>query len=146
MILDIKKETAMLVEIKDISDELDILKIVLDEQKKTLEDMDQVTKNLTKKTPTAMITRDESLSLGNNRVLESHLYRIEKMKKMTEKSHLGVSTPPLQHFSEADLQSSVSASASSRLEAKTSQFLRSPLCTKTIREHLPPGGACARDS
>jgi len=81
----------MLMEIKDISDELDILKIVLNEQKKTMKDMDRVTKKLTKERPTNAITKDENLSLENNRVLESHLYRIEKMKKMTEKSYMGVS-------------------------------------------------------
>ena len=79
--MDIKKETAMLVEIKDISDELDILKIVLDEQKKTMEDMDRVTKELTKERPKTTITKDENLSLENNRVLESHLYRIGKNGK-----------------------------------------------------------------
>jgi len=103
VILDIKKETAMLVEIKDISDELDILKIVLDEQKKTMEDMDRVTKELTKERPKTTITKDENLSLENNRVLESHLYRIEKMVKMAEKSYMGVSSPSTTTISEADL-------------------------------------------
>lgn len=93
MILDIKKETALLVEIKDISDELDILKIVLDDQKKTMKDMDRVTQELTKGTGITAATKDENLSLENNRVLESHLYRIQKMKMMTENSYKGVSPP-----------------------------------------------------
>jgi hypothetical protein len=96
VILDIKKETALLVEIKDISDELDILQIVLDDQKKTMEDMARVIG----KVKTGTITTDENLSLEHNRVLDSHLYRIQKMKKMTENSYHGVSTPsPLLHSS-----------------------------------------------
>lgn len=94
MILDIKKETALLVEIKDISEELDILQIVLDDQKETMEDMAKVTREITKGTVTTVISKDEILSLGHNRVLYSHLYRIQKMKKMTENSYKGVSPSP----------------------------------------------------
>jgi len=93
VILDIKKETALLVEVKDISDELDISKTVLDNQKKTMKDMDRVTQELTKGSTTTATSKDENFSLESNRVLESHLYRIQKMKTMTENSYKGVSSP-----------------------------------------------------
>ncbi|TVY16365.1 Ankyrin repeat domain-containing protein [Lachnellula arida] len=89
VILDITKETALLVEIKDISGELDILQIVLDDQKKTIEDMAHLTRELTKGT-TTVTSKDENLSLEHNRVLDSHIYRIQKMKKMTEVSYKGI--------------------------------------------------------
>ena len=112
MILDIK-ETALLVEIKDISEELDILQIVLDDQKKTMEDMAKVTREITKgSTVTTVIGKDENLSLGHNRVLYSHLYRIQKMKKMTENSYKGVSPSPRpqnlkHHLTHPSLSSSI---------------------------------------
>lgn len=94
VILDIKKETSLLVEIKDISDELDILQIVLDDQKKTMEDMARVTQEVTNGSSTTVTGTDGNTSLEHNRVLDSNLYRIQKMKKMAENSYQGVRFPP----------------------------------------------------
>jgi len=57
VILDVKKETALLVEVKDINDELDILQIVLDDQKKTMESRAQVTRELTNGTITIVTNK-----------------------------------------------------------------------------------------
>lgn len=74
-------ETGMLVEVEDIRDELSILKMVLEDQKRVLEKM----------TKAFELSGIEVSPLEHNRVLESHLYRIKKMETVADRTSKMVS-------------------------------------------------------
>ncbi|KAL2063543.1 hypothetical protein VTL71DRAFT_5348 [Oculimacula yallundae] len=115
VILDIRKETALLVEIKDISDELDILQIILDDQKTTMKSMEELTQKLINGATTVATNKVETQSLEHNRVLDSHIYRIQKMKKMTQNSYQG-----LQHLLDLkQKQANFSEALSARKQAES---------------------------
>ena len=86
-IFDITRETALLVEIKDIRDELSLLQKVLNDQSSVMKQFDQVAS----KVRGVKITSDKT-------VLDSHLYRISKMDQLAQKTYeaVGISM----HFSE----------------------------------------------
>lgn len=148
VIPDIKEETALLVEIKDISDELHILQSVLEDQKKTMQDMYQLIAEIR---PTTREEGHETTSLHQNRVLETHLYRIQKMQRMAEKSYKGVSLSNfllIHPYPNLILQSNrwPKAPTFARPQTKTSQFLRGGLGSQASRKHIPTSGAQRRAS
>jgi len=78
-IFDITKETALLVEIKDVRDELSVLQMVLNDQASVMKQFDY----LATKARDTLIASDKS-------VLDSHLYRIEKMDELAQKTYEAV--------------------------------------------------------
>ncbi|EPE31754.1 hypothetical protein GLAREA_12510 [Glarea lozoyensis ATCC 20868] len=80
---DISKETKLLVEIKDIRDELSILQMILNDQASTMRDLAQAI--LKSSVGEDIKGHDSDFKL--NRVLENHLYRIAKMEALAEKTY-----------------------------------------------------------
>lgn len=93
-------------EVKDIRDELGILQIVLTDQRKTLEEFSRTmaAAKVNGSEVDTMSMRDEDSLATQNKVLESHLYRIEKMDRLAEKTYLSVRTINQYHpaFSSSD--------------------------------------------
>jgi hypothetical protein len=84
--LNIESEARLLVEIEDIHDELIILRMVL-------KDQESVTDQLSKLLDPLGYDRNQQprfyarhLSVKDNRLLKSHLQRIDNMEKMTQKA------------------------------------------------------------
>ena len=86
----ITAETKLLVEIKDIRDELGILHMVLADQLKPSEDFARIIRKR-KQGEQDEIVEIESLK-AQNQVVESHFYRIEKMEKLAKKTYQAVCT------------------------------------------------------
>lgn len=78
-IFDITRETALLVEIKDIHDELSVLRMVLDDQKSVMTHFDQI----------ATLVRGTRIA-SDKTVLDNHLYRIAKMDQLAQKTYEAV--------------------------------------------------------
>ena len=91
-LFNISVETNLLVEIRDIRDELAILQMVLTDQQKTLEEFSQVVSlgNDSESEATGLTPGTHSSLITHNKVLESHLYRVEKMDKLAEKTYNSV--------------------------------------------------------
>jgi hypothetical protein len=91
MLFDITVETALLVEIKDIRDELSILRMVLNDQMSVMRDFRNQITQLQTAPGSTINPRSERPVLQHNNVLESHLYRIDKMDRMAAKTYEAVS-------------------------------------------------------
>lgn len=99
--LNIESEARLLVEIEDIHDELIILRMVL-------KDQESVTDQLSKLLDPMGYDRNQQprfyarhLSVKENRLLKSHLQRIDNMEKMTQKTAKTVRSPRYSvHFSQ----------------------------------------------
>lgn len=87
----ITAETKLLVEIKDIRDELDILQMVLTDQSKPSRDFAGIIEN--RKRAQMDTAKEVDSPKAHNTVLESHLYRIEKMEKLAKKTYQAVGSP-----------------------------------------------------
>ncbi|KAK2746815.1 hypothetical protein FQN57_002857 [Myotisia sp. PD_48] len=84
--LSIAKDSQLLVEIKDIIDELGILKMVLFDQQTPRDTLNRIlTQHATKDVDTKDSTKTFSGSW--NTVLDSHRYRIERMENLANKSY-----------------------------------------------------------
>ncbi|KAH8205329.1 hypothetical protein TruAng_000576 [Truncatella angustata] len=73
----IQKEARLLVEIEDIREELNILRVVLEDQSNKFEDMFDISEHQ---------LYDDCLSVKDNRLLASHLQWIGTMEKMAKKT------------------------------------------------------------
>jgi hypothetical protein len=89
-VLNIKEETAHLVEIRDIRDELSILQLVLNDQKEKLEEFNSLIARESK-FDTGDQKSSSALPKRENKVLESHLHRIEKMITLSKNTYKAVS-------------------------------------------------------
>ncbi|KAK2760347.1 hypothetical protein FQN54_002416 [Arachnomyces sp. PD_36] len=91
-IFSITRETELLVEIRDIRDELGVLQIVLTDQLKILGEFSRAMAAAQGNGSEldTMSMRDENSLLTHNKVLESHLYRIGKMDKLAEKTYVAL--------------------------------------------------------
>lgn len=87
MDIKIEPETRLLGEIEDIRDELSILRLVLEDQRAVTEELDIL---LDHSSPPdnvdATTARVKNYTLKDNRVLKSHLARIERMETLTNRS------------------------------------------------------------
>jgi len=83
-LLGIARETKLLVEVKDIRNELSISKIVLKDQETTLKEMGTITEEAKTK---LSIEQASQLSQKRNQILESHLFRIEKVEELANKAY-----------------------------------------------------------
>ncbi|OJD16063.1 hypothetical protein AJ78_03736 [Emergomyces pasteurianus Ep9510] len=84
-VFSISAETKLLVEIKDIIDELGILHMILSDQIMPADEFSKVLAE-TKKTKNGGIN-DENSSPVRFPVLENHLYRVEKMQRLANKTY-----------------------------------------------------------
>lgn len=86
----IEPETKLLGEIEDIRDELSILRLVLEDQKSIAEELDTLLDDPSSPEDPVIATNttaaDQSYTLKGNRVLKSHLARIERMENLTKRS------------------------------------------------------------
>ncbi|PMD66047.1 uncharacterized protein K444DRAFT_701550 [Hyaloscypha bicolor E] len=83
-LLSISRETKLLVEIKDIRDELSILKMVLKDQETTMTQMWGIIEDAKIKPGKE---QDPHASYKRNRILEIHLFRIKKMEELANKAY-----------------------------------------------------------
>lgn len=77
-----------MVQIKDIRDELEILQMVLTDQRQPIREFGRIIKE--HKTIRKVDMEHGESSSARNTVLESHLYRIEKMIRRAEKTYEAV--------------------------------------------------------
>lgn len=83
----IEEETRLLGEIEDIRDELGILKLVLNDQKSVTEDLDTLLGALEEDdVEHGSSNATDPRALKDNRVLTSHLARIERMEVAADRS------------------------------------------------------------
>ncbi|XDG08902.1 hypothetical protein ABKA04_008517 [Annulohypoxylon sp. FPYF3050] len=84
----IEVETKLLGEIEDIRDELSILRLVLEDQKRVAEELDTLLghQGSSNDVEDALAGEKSYYTIRNNRVLESHLARIERMEALTKRS------------------------------------------------------------
>ncbi|KAI1409325.1 hypothetical protein F5Y13DRAFT_92301 [Hypoxylon sp. FL1857] len=81
---DLVVETEILVEVEDIRDELNILKTVLEDQKVVLEGLTKTFRLFSSEQ--ADSSNSKFPPLEQNRILESHLYRIKKMETIADRT------------------------------------------------------------
>ncbi len=86
----ITRETELLVEIKDIRDELSILQMVLEDQLSILKEFIMLT--VRAKAVERADERNEIEMSKRKAVVQSHLDRVEKMEKLAEKTYQAVSS------------------------------------------------------
>jgi len=87
-----------MVQIKDIRDELEILQMVLSDQRQPIREFARIIAKRQKRIEKVDMEKGESSS-ARNTVLESHLYRIEKMVRRAEKTYDAVRLPEPFHVS-----------------------------------------------
>ncbi|EEH19036.2 hypothetical protein PABG_01355 [Paracoccidioides brasiliensis Pb03] len=112
-VFSISNETKLLVEVKDIIDELGILHMILSDQAKPAEDFSKLFAEH-KKIKNGSIN-DENSSSIRYPVLENHLYRVEKMQKLANQTYKAL-------YNLLDLkqkQNNVSEALSARKQAET---------------------------
>jgi hypothetical protein len=86
--LSIREEMGLLIEIQDICDELEILKLVLTDQGETMDKMEKV-----------FIKGDDSpKARPKNAILAAHLHRIDRMEKAAAGTRKSVSTVQIRGF------------------------------------------------
>jgi hypothetical protein len=78
------EETRLLVEIRDIRDELGILQMILSDQLTPVEEFEEFMNKVTESKTSSPKAK------APNMVIESHLYRIGKMEKLAEKTYQSV--------------------------------------------------------
>ena len=89
----IEQETKLLGEIEDIRDELGILRLVLEDQKGVTEELDVMLNNPAPVDDEQTGTFSSKVhALRGNRVLDSHLARIERMEILAKRSIQSVRT------------------------------------------------------
>lgn len=86
MNIKIEQETKLLGEIEDIRDELGILRLVLEDQKAVAEELDDLIHSGSVDDMEIGTNGDKERALKGNRVLESHLARIERMETLAKRS------------------------------------------------------------
>lgn len=86
-----------MVEIKDIRDELEILEMVLTDQRQPLGKFAKIITGKSKSIKRVDTGNEESYSW--NTVLENHLYRVQKMMKRADKTYEAVRVPESFHIS-----------------------------------------------
>ncbi|EPE36603.1 Ankyrin repeat-containing protein [Glarea lozoyensis ATCC 20868] len=84
-IFEITTETKLLVEIKDIRDELGILQLVISDQLEVMKGFSHL--SVTNSGFEQTHSPSDLYSMQPNKVLESHLHRINKMEKLVEKTY-----------------------------------------------------------
>ncbi|KAI0895389.1 hypothetical protein F4806DRAFT_80154 [Annulohypoxylon nitens] len=84
----IEVETKLLGEIEDIRDELSILRLVLEDQKRVAEELDTLLghQGPSNDAEDALAGEKSYYTLKKNRVLENHLARIDRMEALTKRS------------------------------------------------------------
>lgn len=84
----IEVETKLLGEIEDIRDELSILRLVLEDQKRVAEELDALLghQGRSDDVEDALAGEKSYYTLKKNRVLENHLARIDRMEALTKRS------------------------------------------------------------
>lgn len=81
----IEAETNLLVEIEDIRDELGILRLVIEDQKFVIDDLEKIlSPDSDEAFHPAHVRKDHILK--DNRVLESHFARIKRMEGLTARA------------------------------------------------------------
>ncbi|RDW57478.1 hypothetical protein BP6252_13738 [Coleophoma cylindrospora] len=86
VLFDITAETELLVEIKDIRDELNILRMVLTDQEAVIKDFNESVAQLKGE----LTSPQEKQSVGHNEVLDSHVYRIQQMESLAANTHQAI--------------------------------------------------------
>jgi hypothetical protein len=84
--LKILDEAELLVEVEDIYDELFILRKVLQDQQNVTEELSKLLDPLGLDRNQQPKSYTRQLSVKENRLLETHLQRIDNMEKMTDKN------------------------------------------------------------
>lgn len=85
----ITAETQLLGEIKDISDELNILQMVLNDQLDTLKDFSSIMETHNGSTNNRDISSPATVRIEN---IKGHLHKLAKMEKLAKKTYKSVST------------------------------------------------------
>lgn len=88
-VLNIEQEIKYLVEIRDIRDELSILRLVLNDQQEMMKEFSSLTEKNEDVDPSDK-KRVSALPKRNNKVLESYLHRIEKIDTLAKGTYEGV--------------------------------------------------------
>ena len=91
---------------KDIRDELSILKMVLNDQETTMKEMDMIIEEAKAE---LSIEPASHVSHKRNRILESHLFRIEKMEELANKAYDEVCTSSALQFDANRIRSNISS-------------------------------------
>ncbi|CZR67992.1 uncharacterized protein PAC_17891 [Phialocephala subalpina] len=126
----ITRETNLLVEIKDIRDELSILQMVLSHQASTMADLSRIcSRARSELTPAAALQPGDPPVVIPNRVLDSHMWRIARMDQLAEKTYQSLNNL----IDLKQKQASISEALSARKQAENT--LRQAENTSRQAEH-----------